>query len=56
MGQSADCCAVANDITPDGKFIGIVPSGQSEIGTSYGLQIQVVLNWTEELKQRVPIK
>src|SRR5262245_48078855 len=45
------------DITPDGKrFIGIVAAGESQAGTPGAPQIQVVLNWIEELKQRVPVK
>jgi hypothetical protein len=39
------------DITPDGqRFVGVVQSGPS---TS---QVRVVLNWFEELKQRVPVR
>jgi serine/threonine-protein kinase len=45
------------DITPDGKrFIGVVPAGESPGGTAGASQIQVVLNWLEELKQRVPAR
>jgi eukaryotic-like serine/threonine-protein kinase len=41
------------DILPDGKhFIGVVPAGQTETGAATA-QIQVVLNWFEDLKQRV---
>lgn len=41
------------DITPDGKrFIGVVvPAGQS--GSAGTPQINVVVNWFEELKRRV---
>jgi eukaryotic-like serine/threonine-protein kinase len=44
-----------HDITPDGqRFIAAVDPGfQSAAGPP---QIQVVLNWTEELKQRVPTR
>jgi serine/threonine-protein kinase len=42
------------DITPRGKFVGFIPAGQTETGASIAPQIQVVLNWFEELKQRVP--
>ena len=43
------------DIMPDGKrFIGVVEIGPSGSGASAAPQIQVVLNWQEELKQRVP--
>ena len=47
-----------NDITPDGKrFLGVVTAGQSTTsGAPAAPQIQVVLNWFEELKARVPTK
>jgi serine/threonine protein kinase len=42
------------DILPDGRFIGVVPAGQTQ---SLGApQMNVVLNWFEELKQRVPVR
>jgi hypothetical protein len=42
------------DIMPDGKrFVGVVETGQNESGAIVP-QIQVVLNWFEELKRRVP--
>jgi Tol biopolymer transport system component len=44
----------AYDIMPDGKFVGLVQPGQTSAGTSADSQIQVVLNWFEELKQRAP--
>ena len=45
------------DITPDGKrFVGVVAAGQNQSGAPATPQIQVVLNWFEELKQRVPSK
>ena len=37
------------DMMPDGRFIAIVPSGQGRVAG----QVQVVLNWFEELKQQV---
>ena len=40
------------DITPDGKMIGLIPANQPQTGAAAG-QIQVVLNWFEELNQRV---
>jgi eukaryotic-like serine/threonine-protein kinase len=41
------------DITPDGKrFIGVLPVGQP--GSAGTPQINVVVNWFEELKARVP--
>jgi len=47
------------DISPDGKrflMIGaMIPAGTgSEPGTP--AKINIVLNWTEELKQRAPLK
>jgi serine/threonine-protein kinase len=43
------------DVSPDGKrFIGVIASGVTESGAPHVPQIQVVLNWQEELKQRVP--
>jgi eukaryotic-like serine/threonine-protein kinase len=44
------------DVMPDGRFLGIIEEGLSPAGTAAGAQIQVVLNWLEELKQRVPVK
>ena len=46
-----------NDITRDGKrFLGVVAAGQTASGAPTAPQIQVVLNWFEELKARVPTK
>jgi hypothetical protein len=45
------------DIAPDGKSIGVVPAGQTTLsGALAAQQIQVVLNWFEELKAKVPPK
>jgi Tol biopolymer transport system component len=45
------------DITLDGKrFLGVVAAGQTASGAPATPQIQVVLNWFEELKARVPTK
>ena len=44
----------AYDITPSGKFVGLIPAGQTESYTTIAPQLQVVLNWFEELKQHVP--
>jgi eukaryotic-like serine/threonine-protein kinase len=42
------------DITPDGKqFVVMLPPGTTTSNASQTLQIQVVLNWFEELKQRM---
>ena len=46
-----------NDITLDGKqFLGVVAAGQTASGAMAAPQIQLVLNWFEELKARVPVK
>jgi len=42
------------DITRDGKFIGVINAKQTQSATRAAAQIHVVLNWFEELKQRVP--
>jgi serine/threonine-protein kinase len=43
------------DITRDGRFVGVVPIGDS--GAIYSApQIEVVLNWFEELRRLVPLK
>jgi Tol biopolymer transport system component len=45
------------DITLDGKrFLGVVAAGQTASGAPAAPQIQVVLNWHEELKRLVPIR
>ena len=44
------------DVMPDGRILARVPAGQMQSRTSAAPQIQVVLNWTEELKQRVPTR
>jgi serine/threonine protein kinase/Tol biopolymer transport system component len=45
----------AYDVTPDGKFVGLVTAGQTQFGRGSENQIQVVLNWVEELRARVPV-
>ena len=42
----------AYDVAPDGRFLGLLPAGQKEFLTPITPQIQVVLNWFEELKGR----
>jgi serine/threonine-protein kinase len=45
------------DITPDGtRFITVLAPGQQFGAESTSPQINVTLNWFEELKQRVPVK
>jgi hypothetical protein len=43
------------DVMPDGRFLSIVV-GTDVSGVNAMPQINVVLNWLEELKQRVPVK
>ena len=44
------------DIMPDGRIIGVVNAGETPSSARVSPQIQVVLNWLEELKQRVPTR
>jgi serine/threonine protein kinase/Tol biopolymer transport system component len=44
----------AFDITPGGKFVGLIPAGHTGSGAPIAPQLQVVLNWFEELKRLVP--
>ena len=46
--------ARAHDIMPDGRFIGVfgAPGENVVFGVA---QINIVLNWFEELKERVPV-
>ena len=44
------------DVMPDGRILGVVAAGQTQSPEFTTPQIQVVLNWFEELKQRVPTK
>ena len=44
------------DVTPDGRILGVVAAGQTRSAGPTTPQIQVVLNWFEELKARVPTK
>jgi tricorn protease-like protein len=45
------------DVMPDGRFIFTVPAGDEAVsGTPAAAQIRLVLNWFEELKQRVPAR
>jgi hypothetical protein len=45
-----------NDMTPDGKILGVAAAGQTVAGAQANIPLQVVLNWFEELKARVPAK
>jgi hypothetical protein len=40
------------DITPDAKIVGLITAGQTEYVRGSVDQIQVVLNWFQELKAR----
>ena len=44
------------DVVSDSRFIGVVPAAESYAMGDLTPHIQVVLNWFEELKQRVPVK
>jgi hypothetical protein len=53
LNTAAPGTARPYDILPDGQhFIGVVPAAQAQSGGA--TQIQVVLNWFEDVKQRVP--
>ena len=44
------------DVAPDGRFLMIIPAGRTAAETDAPPpHINVVLNWHEELKARVPI-
>ena len=45
-----DSLAVSYDVAPDGRFLIIKPSHEESDAT----RLNVILNWFEELKQRVP--
>ena len=42
------------DLMPDGRMIGIVSVGETSNGRVP--ELRLVLNWFEELKQRVPVQ
>ena len=45
------------DISRDGqRFLGLIEAAQTQSGAPAAQQIQVVLNWFEELKARAPSK
>jgi Tol biopolymer transport system component len=43
-------------VTPDGRFLGIFAPALNATAAPVPVKFQVVLNWTEELKQRAPAK
>jgi serine/threonine-protein kinase len=51
---SANDPARTFDIMPDGRIIGVVAAGETTSDASAAPQIQVVVNWFEELKRRAP--
>jgi Tol biopolymer transport system component len=46
----------AFDMTPGGKFLGLIRGGGGQMGAGLSPQVLVVLNWFEELKARVPLR
>ena len=45
------------DISRDGqRFLGLIDAAQTQAGAPAAPQIQVVLNWFEELKAKVPTR
>lgn len=42
------------DMMADGRFVGVIPVGQPEDAANPGPGIQVVLDWFDELQERVP--
>ena len=44
------------DITPDGRFVVVIPASQTDTNPQRTSQINLVLNWFVELKQRVPAR
>jgi hypothetical protein len=46
----------AYDVAPDGQHLVILTPPDTANSVSVGPQVQVVLNWFEELKARVPVK
>ena len=45
------------DVSRDGQhFLGLIDAAQTQSGAPAAEQIQIVLNWFEELKARVPTK
>ena len=46
----------ADDVLPDGRFVGLVVPGEARSTVGAASQFRVVLNWHEELKRLVPAK
>jgi hypothetical protein len=46
-----------NDLMPDGKyFVGVIPGPESSLPRGSISEIQIVLNWFDDLKARVPVR
>ena len=43
----------AFDVLPDGRFVGLVPGSLGPMTPN--AELRIVLNWLDELKQRVPL-
>jgi Tol biopolymer transport system component len=54
-GDRAAAQPRAWDILPDGRFIGITSATEDTVGGALP-EMRLVLNWFEELKQRVPVQ
>jgi WD40-like Beta Propeller Repeat len=55
FGRAAPSVERPYDISRDGQhFVGLIDAAQTQSGAPAAQQIQVVLNWFEELKARVP--
>jgi hypothetical protein len=44
------------DVTPDGKYLITMERSKADPSKTSQAQINVTLNWFEELKQRVPVQ
>ena len=53
---SSDIFSRPWDISRDGRFLGLIDAAQTQAVASAAPQIQVVLNWFEELKRLAPAK
>ena len=57
IGEGSTTFGARNfDITPDGeRFLMVLPAGETDSGERARPHINIVQNWFEELKQRVPV-
>ena len=55
-GRRVGSQARVYDILPDGKFVGLISASDETSVTDAAPSIQVVVNWFEELKARVPTR